>query len=154
MLFFIFAVLTGLTIFSVLWPLARAKRNLSVNEIDIVFYRAQLNEIERDKEIGQVAVSDAQAAYAAAARRLMNAVEAPRQGPSHSILPPRIAAVFASVAIPALALGLYLKIGHPDLPDAPLYAREDLSPREAGIMAAIAKVEAHPKAALCSGPCR
>lgn len=143
MLFFIFAVLTGLAIFSVLWPLVRAKRHLPANDSDIAFYKAQLAEIERDAETGQVAEADVEAAKTAAARRLISAAETPAQKARPSVLLPRLAAIFAVVLIPVLATGLYLKIGHPDQPDAPLYARSDLTPREAGFMAAIAKVEAH-----------
>jgi len=140
--FTVFALLTCLALISVLWPLLRRRKTRAANEIDIAFYQAQLTEIERDKEAGQVTEPDAEAAKIAAARRLMNAAEAQPDKMGKSVWLPRLAAVFAVIAIPALAFALYSKIGHPNLPDEPLLARMKSGP-EMGLMAAVAKVEEH-----------
>ena len=48
--------------------------------------------------------------------------------------------------VPSVALGLYSRIGHPDLPDMPLQARLDEAPAKMDIAVAVAKIEAHIKA--------
>ena len=55
----------------------------------------------------------------------------------------KIAAALALVLIPAVALGLYQKIGNPDLPDMPLAARLQSKPVTTDIAVAVAKIEAH-----------
>jgi cytochrome c-type biogenesis protein CcmH len=55
----------------------------------------------------------------------------------------RIAAVLAIIAIPAVALGLYTRIGHPDLPDLPRESRLAAASTGMDIGAAVAKIEAH-----------
>lgn len=142
MLFTVFALLTGLALVSVLWPLLRRRKARAGNEIDIAFYKAQLTEIERDKEAGQVTEADAEAAKIAAARRLMNAAEAQPGKIGNSVWLPRFAAGLAFIAIPAIAFALYSRIGHPDQPDEPLLARIKSGP-ELNLMAAVAKVEEH-----------
>ena len=55
----------------------------------------------------------------------------------------KIAAALALVAAPAIALGLYAKIGHPALPDQPLEARMSAPPAQQDFAAVVAKMEAH-----------
>jgi cytochrome c-type biogenesis protein CcmH len=55
----------------------------------------------------------------------------------------KTAVVVAIVAMPLLALGLYLTVGSPHLPDQPLGARLNASPQDQDIATLIARVEAH-----------
>ncbi len=57
-----------------------------------------------------------------------------------------IAAALALALVPGIALGLYSRVGHPDLPDMPLQARLDASPAKMDIAVAVGKIEAHIKA--------
>src|SRR5690606_21621537 len=57
--------------------------------------------------------------------------------------PRRIAAVAAVVLMPALALGLYVSVGSPQLPDAPLAARLSAPPESQDTAVLVARVEAH-----------
>jgi cytochrome c-type biogenesis protein CcmH len=142
MLWLIFAVFTSVAVLSVLWPLAKAPRGVARREIGIAIYKAQLAEIERDEAQHLVAPDDAQGAKAEAARRLMAgaAIEPP---PAASRTKARLASVGVVIFVPVLALSLYATIGHPDIPDAPLAARLDVSPARVDLAAAIARVEAH-----------
>jgi cytochrome c-type biogenesis protein CcmH len=142
MLWLIFAVFTAVAVLTVLWPLAKAPRGVARREIDIAIYKAQLAEVERDEAQHLVAPEDAQGAKAEAARRLM-AGAAIKPLPASSRTRARLASVGVSIFVPVLALSLYATIGHPDIPDAPLAARLDVSPARVDLAAAIARVEAH-----------
>src|ERR1700730_8029958 len=141
MLWLIFAVFTAVAVLTVLWPLAKAPRGAARREIGIAIYKAQLAEIERDEAQRLVAPEDAQGAKAEAARRLM--AGAAIEPPAASRTKARLASVGVVIFIPVLALSLYVTIGHPDIPDAPLAARLDVSPARVDLAAAVARVEAH-----------
>ena len=141
MLWLIFAVFTVGAVLTVLWPLAKAPRGVARREIGIAIYKAQLAEIERDEAQHLVAPEDAQGAKAEAARRLM--AGAAIEPPAASRTKARLASVGVVIFVPVLALSLYATIGHPDMPDAPLAARLDVSPARVDLAAAIARVEAH-----------
>jgi len=148
MLWVVFAILTGVAVLAVLWPLARPPRHTASAALDIAFYRAQIAEIDKDIDRDLVAPGEAEGAKAEAARRLLAAAQAqsPANAPASarkSALTLRIAAVVALLFIPAVTLGLYLKIGHPDWPDEPLEARRQEPPERLDIAMAIARVEAH-----------
>lgn len=143
MLWLIFALLTAAAVMSVLWPLAKTPRRVGRGEIGVALYKAQLAEIERDEAQSFVAPEDAQAAKAEAARRLMAATEAPvESAPAAS---PRRIWIAGAIAlfVPALSLSLYARIGHPELPDAPLAERLAATPARMDLAVAIAKIETH-----------
>src|SRR5580658_118861 len=72
MLWFALAVMTGLAVLVALWPLA-FRRPRPPEGSEVGFYRAQLAEIDRDVDRGQLPLPDAAAARAEAARRLIAA---------------------------------------------------------------------------------
>jgi cytochrome c-type biogenesis protein CcmH len=147
MLWAIFALLTGVAVFAILWPLAKPVRKAA--SPDIAFYRAKLDEIQRDAELGNISPPDAEVAKTEAARQLLAAAEKDQAATSakppagSSRLRPRLVALVALIFVPASALGLYAAIGHPDWPDQPLEARLNAPAEAMDINAAIAKVEAH-----------
>ncbi|MGA9488060.1 MAG: c-type cytochrome biogenesis protein CcmI [Methylocella sp.] len=144
MLWLIFALLTAAAVISVLWPLAKSPRGVGRGAIGVALYKAQLAEIERDQAQSLVAPEDAQGAKVEAARRLMAAAEAPVE-PVPRASPKRVWLVSITVLIfvPVLAISLYARIGHPELPDAPLSARLNAAPARMDRAVAIAKIEAH-----------
>ena len=89
-------------------------------------YQRQLGEIDDLAERGLLAESERRSARAEAGRRLLGAVgEAEAQAassaaPSRSV---RLWVVIGAAAGPLLALGLYLLLGAPGLPDQPFAAR-------------------------------
>lgn len=145
MLWSIFAILTAAAVLSVLCPLARAPRAVKRQKAAITLYRAQLAEIERDEAQGALTARDAQAAKAEAARRLLAAGSDPELPSSSSKVRGRLAFAVTLIFVPALSLALYGKLGHPDMPDAPLAARLEAAPGHMDVAAAIAKIEAHLK---------
>ncbi|MDO9439604.1 MAG: c-type cytochrome biogenesis protein CcmI, partial [Beijerinckiaceae bacterium] len=55
----------------------------------------------------------------------------------------RAAAVVALLVIPAVTLGVYMRVGSPDTPDQPLKPRLAAQPQEANVQTAISKIEMH-----------
>ncbi|MGO9389584.1 c-type cytochrome biogenesis protein CcmI [Rhodoblastus sp.] len=142
MIWLVFAILTGLAVFALLWPLSRSAPKPREDAADVAFYRAQIAEIDAELLRGMLDKDQAEAAKAQAGRRLLAA--APEEvALTNSPRARRIAALLAIFAIPALALGLYTRIGHPDLPDLPREKRLASEPSAMDIGAAVAKIEAH-----------
>src|SRR5580692_5026046 len=126
-LWVLFALMTALAIFAVLWPLARRKVAARSGS-DLAVYRDQLEEIQRDRAAGQIGDAEAEAAKVEVSRRLIGAADA--QAAMPAALSPatatwhrRMVAVMALVVMPLGVGGLYLKVGSPDLPGQPLLAR-------------------------------
>ena len=145
-LWVIFALLTGVAVFSVLWPLSRSPRGSDRRELDVAFYKAQTVEIERDAARGLIGDDEAGIAKTEAARRLMAAAQ--RDGGIASVpsrRPVRLVSLGALAFIPVMALLLYDHVGKPGLPDMPLEARlKAAAPNTAmDIQTAIAKIERH-----------
>lgn len=104
-------------------------------------YREQLDELDRDRERGLIGEGEAEAARAEIGRRLLAAA---RSGPTTAPKPAggnRVVASLTILAIPALVLPLYLLVGSPDLPDAPLAERQAAAPDSIAEM--VGRVEAH-----------
>src|SRR5450432_3387741 len=73
-LWFIFALMTMMAIFAVLWPLSRRGRDNGGS--DIAVYRDQLDEITRDRSAGLIGEAEAEAARTEVSRRLLAAADA------------------------------------------------------------------------------
>jgi cytochrome c-type biogenesis protein CcmH len=123
MLEFLLALLTTATVGVLLVPLLRS-RTASTDRLDgeLAIYRDQLAEIERARAAGTLPESEAAAARIEVERRILAAGDHPPPPPRaaatlHKVLPPALA-----LAIPLLALGLYLQTGRPGLPAAPFVA--------------------------------
>jgi cytochrome c-type biogenesis protein CcmH len=91
-------------------------------EGELAIYRDQLAEIERERAAGTLPESEAAAARIEVERRILAAGDHPppparAAATLHKFLPPVLA-----LAIPLLALGLYLQTGRPGLPAAPFVA--------------------------------
>ena len=125
MLEFVLALLATATVGALLIPLLRAPRR-SAGRLDgeLAIYRDQLDEIERERAAGTIAETDAAAARLEIERRALAAGDQSVARPAgqadsllHKVLSPALA-----LAIPLLALGLYLNMGRPGLPAAPTVA--------------------------------
>ena len=124
MLEFLLALLTTATVGVLLIPLLRAKTD-SHGRLDgeLAIYRDQLAEIERERSAGTLPDSEAGAARIEIERRILAAADSAKTSPPaaspalHKFLPPALA-----LAIPLLALGLYLQVGRPGLPAQPFVA--------------------------------
>ena len=143
MIWIVFALMTGAAVMAVLAPLA-SRRGASDDKVaDIAFFEAQIAEIDRDRAEGRLDASDAEAARAEAARRLLRAGAAPQTPAALSRKTPLIAALAAILFIPALALSLYFRLGAADQPDMPLAARLDAQPERTDLAGAVARIEQH-----------
>jgi cytochrome c-type biogenesis protein CcmH len=147
MLWVAFALMTGAAMLCALWPLSRRRSGGGGDARVVAFYKAQLAEIDRDVARGQLPSSEAAGARAEAARRLIAASDAAKAaaGAADGGAPQRrrVAAGIIFVVVPAVALGLYTRLGRPDLPDQPLLARSVDPDRKSDIAGVLAKVEAH-----------
>jgi cytochrome c-type biogenesis protein CcmH len=140
----VLALMLGVAVFAVLWPLSRS-RSPTESASDVAVYRAQLDEVERDRTAGLISASDADAARVEVSRRLIGAADAPALAPSDtraSLLRRRATAVAAIALMPLGAAIVYLALGSPALPGQPRSARA-LEQEERSLGALIARVEQH-----------
>ncbi len=142
------ALMTVVAIATVIWPLLRhgvATRSGS----DVVVYRDQLDEVERDRAAGLIGKTEAQAARVEISRRLLAAAEAAKRAPQADSAPAAwrrwaIAAI-SLLLLPAGATALYLRLGQPGLASEPLAERmEAATPnKEQSIEKLVVQVEQH-----------
>jgi cytochrome c-type biogenesis protein CcmH len=126
-LWFVFALMTVAAIFAVLLPLGRSGRARQNQGSEVVVYKDQLAEIERDLAAGLIAAPEAEAARVEISRRLLAAAgsePASESEPKSSLKWRRAAAVLALVGLPLVAIGVYMPLGSPLLRDFPLAQRE------------------------------
>ena len=150
MVWFVLAGLTAVAVLAAIWPLLLGS-GPGGGELDAAseaaFRRAQLDEIARDVERGLLPESEAAAARAEAARRLIAASAAGSQDRAARTAPKvrnrLAAAALVIVGFPALALPLYVALGEPGMRDEPLAAREPAGQAATDIQAAVAGVEKH-----------
>lgn len=103
-------------------PRARGRR-----EADLALYRAQLAELEREKEAGRLDEQAHRAATVEVQRRLLAAPE--DSGPAAG-RGGRWVLLGTLLAAPALAVGVYLYGGIPEMPSAPHNLRQEAATRD------------------------
>ncbi|MEF3367785.1 c-type cytochrome biogenesis protein CcmI [Methylocystis sp. 9N] len=143
MIWLLFALLTGVAVMAVLAPLARRGEAKDARAADVAFFTEQMAEIARERAEGLLDGAEAEAAKTEAARRLLRAQAAPGAAASRSRKAALIAALVAILAIPAISVPLYLRLGHSELPDMPLTARLDSAPARNDLAGAVARIEQH-----------
>ena len=141
------ALLTGAAALSVLIPLSRTMRAEGgvAARADEAVYREQLSAIDSELERGLIDPEAAEAARTEVARRLLAAHEKKSIEPVGKGLGSRIRLVqiFAVLALPVAAFGLYLAVGRPDMPDQPLVARLGQPEDQQSVDVLVARVERH-----------
>jgi cytochrome c-type biogenesis protein CcmH len=149
-LWLIFAAMTAAAVFAVVWPLGR-KPSLGGGS-DRLVYQDQLAEIDRDRAAGLIGEAEAESARVEISRRLLATADveaSPAAKPASSALwRRRAAALGAIVVVPTVALGFYLWLGSPDVPDQSAFARVNSVPGHQSIEGLVSQVEAH----LASNP--
>jgi cytochrome c-type biogenesis protein CcmH len=145
LLWLVIGLMTGAAILAVLWPLSRGRERLA-GAADLAVYRDQLAEIERDRARGLIAGAEAEGARIEVSRRLLAAADkTENRSPEGAVGRRRAAALLALAGIPIVAGLLYLPIGSPHLPGAPLAARLDKPPELQDVGVLLRRVEAHLK---------
>lgn len=114
------------------------------------FYRERESELKAQLEAGEIDQAAFDAALAEQGRRLIalaktspdNKTSPDYVSGSGSVTLRKGAAALMLLGVPLLGAGLYLKQGHPGMPDAPLASRQ-VAPKDFDIATAIEKIEAH-----------
>jgi cytochrome c-type biogenesis protein CcmH len=120
MLEFLLALLATATVGALLVPLLRSNvPPASRFDGELAIYRDQLAEIERERSSGTLSDAEAASARLEIERRILAAADQAKPAAEGSILLHRLLPPALALAIPLLALVLYLRIGHPGLPAAP-----------------------------------
>lgn len=154
MLWIGFALLTAVIVAVLVRPLLRpADITANSKEADIAVYRDQLKAIDADRDQGLVDESEAKAARAELARRLLRAADQAEGDRRVSAQPESLGrglTVAAGVVIPVIAIGVYLFVGSPDLPDnphAPRVAAKNSTGRSMNDLIGLVerRLEAHPE---------
>lgn len=124
MIHFVLAALTAAVVAVLVWPLVRGTRQQPARaEFDMEVHRDQLAELARDVERGTVAEAEAKAARAEIGRRMLAlAGEAPAT-PAPTRSGGRATALLLALLLPAVAFGIYLDRGSPDVPGLPIAER-------------------------------
>lgn len=130
LLWICFAVLTALVVAVLMQPLRRGRSELvDPGAADRDVYRAQLTELEAERERGLVDVTEFEGARAEVARRLLKAAEADDNDGEHAThtgASPHTQMLYMVVAaiIPLAAVTTYVLTGSPHLPSKPFAARK------------------------------
>ena len=129
------AMMTAVAVAALVWPLARRRTAEPARaEHDLMVYRDQLDEVERDTERGLLTGEQASAANIEIKRRMLAAADSADEvaSPADGRDGPWAVAVVAAM-VPAGAFALYLHLGEPGMPDQPLAERlAEESPAEDG----------------------
>jgi cytochrome c-type biogenesis protein CcmH len=146
-LWIIFAVMTAAAVIAVLWPFGR-KPAPARGGSDRLVYQDQLQEIDRDHAAGLIGEAEADSARVEISRRLLAAADEEAAASNlpalpHNILRRRTAIAAAILIVPAVALGLYLKLGSPDVPGQSAFARTNGPPGEQSVASLVGQVEEH-----------
>jgi cytochrome c-type biogenesis protein CcmH len=122
------AIMTLIAVALVIAPLLRrAGRTAPRRDYDLRVYRAQLDELAREQERGLLGAREADAARLEIERRMLAADAAGRQQHSGAAARGRSWPVLALllIALPALAGGLYWRLGSPGQRSAPFAERAE-----------------------------
>ncbi len=115
------ASMTGLA-----WPLLRAGGRSAVGDPAAAVFRHQLAEIAGEVERGLTTPEESRALEAEIGRRILRTAKLATEAESPPAEPSRWmsrAALLIVISVPAGAIGLYARLGAPELPDMPLAAR-------------------------------
>jgi cytochrome c-type biogenesis protein CcmH len=104
-------------------------------ESDLALYRAQLAELEREREAGRLDEAAHRAATLEVQRRLLATPD--DAGSDRPRGTPRIVLLFALALVPALAVSVYRLNGMPDLPSAPYAERRERIDRDDALLATL-----------------
>jgi cytochrome c-type biogenesis protein CcmH len=146
-LWVVFAFMTAAAIVAVCWPLLRGPRKVAGGS-DLLVYKDQLQEIDRDRANGLIGESEAEAARLEVSRRLLAAANtstitiAPAETGLRVVKRRRTAIVIAAVVLSLGAPGLYVALGSPNIPDEPAFARVKTPEGQQSIAGLVSQVEA------------
>ena len=123
-------IVTAIVVAGLLWALMRRSASTAGRlSYDINVYKDQLDEIEQELAQGLITDAEAEAARTEIERRILAAAEAggeQKSGAPASAGGGRLlVSAVVIVGIPALAFGLYARLGSPQYPNVPYAERQD-----------------------------
>lgn len=131
-------LLVGALALAAMLPLAiavfRPARARGRAEADLALYRAQLAELDREREAGRLDAAAHAAATLEVQRRIL---AAPKEDSAHASRRSAALAAAALFLVPAAAIGLYLVRGVPDMPSAPYDLRRQQAEAEEQLLASL-----------------
>ena len=121
------AIMTAIAVALAAAPLVRRTGGTAPRrDYDLRVYRAQLEELARERERGLLGEREAEAARIEIERRMLAAAATDRQRREDAArATPWPVVIALVVGLPALAGGLYWRLGSPTQPDAPFAERVD-----------------------------
>lgn len=127
-----------------LWPLLRGRGAQDAVSQAVAFYEARKAELERRRAAGEISDADFEVAMAEQGRHLLvvGRGRAPHISDAGALRRRKLAAGLMLFAVPAVALGLYLRLGQPGRPDLPLASRS-IAPQNQDIATLIQRIEQH-----------
>jgi cytochrome c-type biogenesis protein CcmH len=143
----LFGAMTALVVMAVLWPLSRHHaQNRAADDADLIFYRDQLAEIDRDQARGLLSPAEAEAARAEAGRRLLRATSSSEAGlvavGEPALRRRRAVSALALSVLPITALAIYGAFGSPHLTETPAAVRQN-DPAQLDLATALNRIESH-----------
>jgi cytochrome c-type biogenesis protein CcmH len=145
MVWFIMAGMAAIAALAAILPVLRAPppfAEADPSTSEAAFYKAQIDELQRDVERGLLPQSESASARAEAARRLMSVrSEGPKAASPANRSSQLAAAAVIAVGMPIVALPLYASLGQPQMLDEPLASRAPATLASNDIEAAVAGVE-------------
>jgi cytochrome c-type biogenesis protein CcmH len=144
-LWIVFAVLTAVVILVLMSPYRSrpAAADAARSAFDLAVYRDQLAELDRDAESGLIGKAEADAARNEISRRILAAEAAAEKETAQDRPIPVWLSFGTIIAVPAVALGIYLGVGRPELPSQPLEARLEKAVENQDMVAMVRSVERH-----------
>ncbi|MHB1207265.1 MAG: c-type cytochrome biogenesis protein CcmI [Rhodospirillaceae bacterium] len=120
MIWVLIALAAAAAVAVLLWPLLRTPAvSQDRAAYNVAVFQDQLKEVDRDLERGVITETEAGAARLEIQRRIIAAGKAPQGATAtDSPLRRRLTAGAIAVAVPALAVAVYLTVGQPMLPEA------------------------------------
>jgi cytochrome c-type biogenesis protein CcmH len=146
MIFWLLAsTLVALVVIFSLLPMLRGSDEGDALAFARAFYRDREAELKAQRDAGEIDQAAFEAALAEQGRRLLalaRGAEAQAEDRGSAIRRRKLAALAMLVLVPVSGIGLYLKLGKPGMPDAPLASRQ-VAPRDFDVATAIQKIEQH-----------
>ncbi len=145
LLWLMIVVLIAGTLGAILVPLLKGGDTfLSRESFDANVFKDQLKAIDRELDEGRIDKADAESARVEISRKVLEISDKVDKHPTFSAQGrelSRTSAMALALVVPFLAVGIYMKLGTPELPDFPLEARLKKSPVENKVASLIARAE-------------
>lgn len=135
MIWALVAAVSALAVAPLLFALWRRPAALGRREAALALYRAQLAELERDRDAGRITEEAYSTARLEVQRRMLAVAPEEDSPAAHRGGAALLAALL--FVLPAGGLGLYLLRGHPDLPGATQAQRERAAEQEETLLATL-----------------